>query len=181
MVLITVFRTLFYQFLLIFIGLSIGFICNAEWFGIKSLLINRSVNNIFFPLDYENDQQLRSFVKSWGSYKVYVLKGSPKGFEIIDDNVYYNEEWYWCRFKYIDDKGNNCFDEGSVRVKWKTWEYYYDYNVLDTPEKIQKEIEKTKEDINNRKKAIEQSKEKEKELMQENEKIFTNIDDVVLL
>lgn len=181
MILITVLRTLFYQFFLVFIGLSIGFILNPEWFGIKSLLINKSVNNIFFPLDYENDQQLRNFVKSWGAYKIYVLKNSPKDFEIIDENVYYNDEWYWCRFKYIDDKGKLCFDEGSTRVKWKTWEYYYDYDILDTPEKIQKEIEKTKQDIENRKKEIEKSKEKEKELIQENEKISTNIDDVVML
>lgn len=181
MVLITVCRTLFYQFFLIFVGLSIGFILNPEWFGIKSLLIDKSVQNIFFPLDYENDPQLRHFIKSWGAYKVYAIKGNPKDFEIIDEHVYYNDEWYWCRFKYVDGNGKIVFDEGTARVKWKTWEYYYDYEILDTPEKIRKNIEENKRAIEKRQQEIEKAKEKEKELLKQNEKNTTNPSDIAVL
>lgn len=174
MIMITVCRTLFYQFLLLFVGLSVGFIVNPEWMGIKSTIVNKSINNIFFPLDYENDPQLRHFVKSWGAYKVYVSKGSPKGFEILDENVYYNEEWYWCRFKYIDTNDKVVIDEGTTRVQWKTWEYYYDYEILDTPEKIKKNIAKDQEKANLREKQIEKAQEKEKELIKENEENLTS-------
>ena len=42
MILITVCRTLFYQFLLLFVGISIGFIVNAEWVGWKYPIIQTS-------------------------------------------------------------------------------------------------------------------------------------------
>lgn len=158
----TVLRTLFYQFFLIFIGLSIGFIMNAEYVGMKSLLVQKSVKNIFDPIEY--DQQMERWVKGWGAFKVYSQKDKPEDFEIIDENVYYNDEWYWCRFKYKDKNGNIKIEEATARVKWKTWEYYYDYQVLDTPEKIRKKIQEDKEQIEKRKKEIEKAMEKEKEI-----------------
>lgn len=165
MVIKTVFRTIFYQFFLLFIGLSVGFIINAEWVGIKSLIIERSINNIFFPIEY--NEQMERWIKGWGSYKIYMLKNQPLEFEIVDENIYYNEEWYWCRYKYKDKNGNIKFDEGNCRVKWKTWEYYYDHEVLDTPEKISKRIKEDKEKTEKRKKEIEQAKEKELEILKE--------------
>lgn len=180
MVFITVCRTLFYQFLLLFVGLSVGFILNPEWIGIKSVLIDRSVKNIFFPLDYENDPQLRHLIQTWGAYKVYISKGSPKSFEILDQSVYYNDEFYWCRFKYIDKKGDLRFDEGTARVRWKTWEYYYDYDVIDTPEKIKESIKKEKEEIEKRQREIDESQQKEKELLEQNENI-SNRDNITML
>lgn len=167
MLLLTVLRTLFYQFMLLFIGLCIGFIINPEWVGMKSILVNKSVNNIFFPLDYENDPQLKQFIKSWGAYKVYANIKYPAGFEIVDENIYYNDEWYWCRYKYLDENGLVKFDEATTRVKWKTWEYYYDYEILDTPEKIRQSIERNKFEIENRNKEIEKSKNKEKEIIEQ--------------
>lgn len=170
MIFITVFRTLFYQFFLIFIGLSIGFIVNAEWFGVKSLLINKSVQNIFFPLDYENDPHLQKFINGWGSYKIYMQLQCPPEFEIIDENVYYNEELYWCKYKYLDKDGLIKIDEATTRVRWKTWEYYYDYKVLDTPEKIKKQIEQDKKTIEQRRRQIEKALDKEKEILKNQNK-----------
>lgn len=164
----TVARTLFYQFFLIFVGLSVGFILNAEWVGIKSLIIQRSVNNIFFPIEY--DEHMERWVKGWGAFKVYMDKNQPQEFEIIDEHVYANEEYYWCRFKYKDKKGTIKIDEGVSRVRWKTWEYYYESEeILDTPEKVRESIEKGKEQTEKRKLEIEKAKEREKELLKQNQ------------
>ena len=59
-----VLRTLFYQFLLIFVGASIGFITNAEWVGWKYPIISRSYNNIFNPIDFE-DQCIAMALWQW--------------------------------------------------------------------------------------------------------------------
>jgi len=166
MILITVCRTIFYQFFLLFIGLSIGFILNAEWVGMKSLILERSMNNIFFPIEY--DAHMERWVKGWGSYRIYVEKDMPEDFEIIDENVYANEEYYWCRFKYKDTSGDIKFDEGITRVRWKTWEYYYGIDAtLDTPEKVKMQVEKDKAEIDKRKKEIKEAKDREKRILEE--------------
>lgn len=161
---ITILRTLFYQYFLLFIGLSIGFILNAEWIGVKSLILHRSMNNIFFPIKY--DEHMERWVKGWGAYKVYSMNDCPNEFEIIDENVYANEEYYWCRFKYKGKDGKIKIDEGLARVRWKTWEYYYESDaILDTPERIKEQIEKDKQNIEKRKKEIEESKKKEADII----------------
>ena len=159
----TVFRTIFYQFLLLFAGISLGFIANAEWVGMKSIIIEKSAKNIFCPPEY--DERLERLVKNWGSYKVFMAKNRPDEFEVIDENVYYNDEWYWCRYKYRDESGKLRLSEGTTRVKWKTWEQYYDHEVLDTPEKIREQIRKHKENIEKREREIREAEEKEKELL----------------
>lgn len=164
MILITVCRTLFYQFFLLFVGLSVGFIFHAEWVGKKSVIVERSVKNIFYPLQY--DERLERVVKEWGAYSVFILNECPKEFEIIDENVYHNEEWYWCRYKYRDEKGNIKFNEGTTRVRWKTWEYYYEPDaILDTPEKIKAQIDADKLKIEKRLDEIRKAKEREKEIL----------------
>ena len=160
----TVCRTIFYQILLLFTGLSVGFILNAEWVGIKSVILERSVKNILYPVKY--DDRLEKLVKDWGAYKIYINKGCPEEFEIIDENVYYNEEWYWCRYKFKEKGGNLSFGEGTTRVRWKTWEYYYDHDVIDTPEKVKKKIDDDKKKIEKRRLEIEKAKEREKEIIE---------------
>lgn len=164
MVLVTVLRTLFYQFFLIFVGLSLGFIFHSEWVGKKSIIVERSVKNIFYPIEY--DERLERVIKEWGSYNVFMLKECPKEFEVLDENVY-NEEWYWCRYKYRDHKGKIRFDEGTARIRWKTWEYYYEPDVLlDTPERIKVQIEEDKLDTQRRKAETERAKQREKEILE---------------
>lgn len=159
----TVFRTIFYQFFLLFVGLSVGFIANAEWVGMKSVLLERSFRNIFFPTKY--DESLEKAVKGWASYKVFVEAGRPEEFEIIDENVFYNEEWYWCRYKYRDRSGEVKFDEATTRVRWKTWEQYYDYEVTDTPEKVKMQIDKHKAEVEKREREIQEAERKQKEIV----------------
>lgn len=163
----TVCRTLFYQFFGLFVGLSIGFILSPEWVGNKQVLVERSIKNIFFPLKY--NEQLEKAVKGYGAYKVYVSNGYPKEFEIIDECVYYNEEFYWCKYKYVDNKGNIKLAEDITRVRWKTWEYNYDYQIIDTPDKVKESLRTDKEEIEKRKLEIEKAKEKEKEILKKSQ------------
>ena len=71
MILITVCRTLFYQFFLLFIGISIGFITNAEWVGWKTEVVAKSVDNIFFPTQF--DEQTCEQVKNWANLEFGLL------------------------------------------------------------------------------------------------------------
>ena len=86
MILVTVARTLFYQFFLLFIGISIGFICNAEWMGWKSSLVERSVQNIFFPIEF--DENVCKNVKGLGAFRIWAELGRPKNFKIIAFRLY---------------------------------------------------------------------------------------------
>jgi len=118
----TVCRTIFYQYFLLFIGVSIGFITNSEWVGWKSNLIYRSVNNIFYQAEFDED--LCSKIKNLGAYKLYCFNGYQKDFKIIEDGLL-AEEFYIAKFSYVDNNGNTVEKIDSVRVRWKSWEYYY--------------------------------------------------------
>lgn len=166
---ITVCRTIFYQFFLLFVGLSIGFICNSEWIGKKSIIMERSARNIFYPIRY--DEQLEKAVKAWGACKVCSGKGYPKDFDIIDEHVYGNEEWYWCRYAYRDEKGNLKFEEAVTRVRWKSWEYYYEPDsLIDTNEKAKERMKKLDNDSEKRKEERKKAKEREEEILKNESK-----------
>jgi hypothetical protein len=115
-------RSLIYPWFILFIGFSIGFICNSEWFGYKYVLVERSVRNIFFPIKY--DERVEEWVKSNGRLRLWSSLECPEYFEIIDEFVK-GEEYYWAIYKTKDNQSKEIKDIGSVRVKWKTWEYYY--------------------------------------------------------
>lgn len=139
MILITVARTLFYQFFLIFIGISIGFICNAEWIGWKSNLITRSYTNIFHPVEF--DEKICQNVKNWGATRIWAELGEPKDFEVLEDAVA-AEEFYIGKFKYTDViTGDIKIEILSHRVRWKPWEYYWDDPKPATEEEIWDYIE----------------------------------------
>lgn len=115
-------RSLLYPWFILFIGFSIGFICNSEWVGYKYVLVERSIRNIFFPINY--DERVEEWVKSNGRLKLWSSLDCPEHFEVIDEFVK-GEEHYWAIYKIKNREGKEIKDIGSVRVKWKTWEYYY--------------------------------------------------------
>lgn len=117
-----IFRTIFYQIFILFIGISIGFITNAEWVGWKSNIIKKSFNNIFFPLEF-NEQTCQN-IKNLGAMKLWAMNGQPKNFEILEDGLL-GEEFYIAKIKFKDDKEKFVEKIESTRVRWKTWEYYY--------------------------------------------------------
>lgn len=121
----TVCRTLFYQYLLLIVGFSLGFYLNAEWVGFKSPILCRSFNNIFFPVRFNDD--VLSKIKDWGAFKLWALRNYPNNFKIIEDAVS-AEEWYVAKFSYTDHKGMERTEIDSIRIRWKPWEYYYEDN-----------------------------------------------------
>ena len=122
MILITVCRTLFYQFFLLFIGISIGFICNAEWVGWKTEVVAKSVDSIFFPTKF--DERTCEQIKNWGKFRIFAFNNRPQDFKVIEDGLL-AEEFYIAKFTYTDQNGNTVEKIDTTRVRWKTWEYYY--------------------------------------------------------
>ena len=122
-------RTLFYQFLLLFVGASIGFITNAEWVGWKYPVISRSFNNIFNPIDFE-DPGVLQWLYGNGRLKVFGVTGEYPDLEVIEEAML-AEEWYWVKFSYTDRKGNTKTEIKNIRLRWKPWEYYFDDEAFD--------------------------------------------------
>ena len=117
-------RAMFYQFLLLFVGASIGFITNAEWVGWKFPMIERSINNIFFPIDFE-DEGVLQWLYGQGQFKIYCFNDYPKDFKVIEEAMC-AEEWYWVKYSYTDENGNTRVNIDNIRIRWKPWEYYYE-------------------------------------------------------
>jgi len=117
-------RAMFYQFLLLFVGASIGFITNAEWVGWKFPIVERSINNIFFPTDFE-DEGVLQWLYGQGQFKVYCFNDYPKDFKVIEEAMC-AEEWYWVKYSYTDENGNTRVNIDNIRLRWKPWEYYYE-------------------------------------------------------
>lgn len=115
-------RSIFYHWFALFVGISLGFIAHSEWVGEKSVIIERSIRNIFFPIEY--DQNIEALIKQTGRMKLWSSIGCPDYFEILEELVK-GEEFYWAVYKTKDKNGNEVKDIGSIRIRWKTWEYYY--------------------------------------------------------
>jgi len=117
-------RTLFYQFLLLFIGGSIGFICNAEYVGWKLPIVTNSFYNTFYPIDFE-DPGVLQWLYGNGRLKIFGTIIRHKDLEVIEEAML-AEEWYWVKYSYTDDDGNKKIEIENVRIRWKPWEYYFD-------------------------------------------------------
>jgi hypothetical protein len=120
-----VIRSIFYHWLFLFAGVAIGFICNSEYVGEKAVIIERSINNIFFPIQY--NEQIEAYVKTMGKQKIWTELDCPADFEILED-VVKAEEYYWAIAKYTDVKtGNKIKTIVSTKIRWRPWEYNYHY------------------------------------------------------
>lgn len=128
-------RTLVYQFLLLFVGVAIGFIGNAEYIGWKSAIIERSIQNIFFPIEY--DENVERYVLETGRMRLYTtINGNPynnSGVKVLDEMVW-GEEFYICLYEHTPAEGKPVVEEYSTRIRWKPWEYYYEYQPLENDE-----------------------------------------------
>ena len=129
-----VLRTIFYQYFLLFIGISIGFIANAEWIGWKSNLVERSFYNIFFPVKFDDETCAK--IKNLGLYRLYSFNNYPADFKLIEDGLL-GEEFYIAKFQYTNKNGDTIEKIDSTRVRWKTWEYYWTDPTPSTVEEIE--------------------------------------------
>ena len=122
-------RTLFYQFLLIFIGISFGFMLHANYWGNRAPIIQRSINHIFNPVEY--DKNIEEFLIKIGRKRLYITMMNEDGnfpnlFEIIKNSEYIEgEEWYNCQYQHVNKEGKLDIYDFETRIKWKPWELYY--------------------------------------------------------
>ena len=122
-----VLRTIFYQYFLLIVGLTVGFIINAEYVGWKSPLIARSFYNIFYPV--QMDEELCQRIKNFAATRIWATLGMPSGFKVIEDGLM-AEEFYIAKVEYQNQDGRTVTEFHNTRIRWKPWEYYYN----DTPE-----------------------------------------------
>lgn len=125
-------RTVFYQFFLIFIGLVVGFIAAPSYWGNKAPIIERSVRNIFFPLEY--NQNVEQHVMEFGKYRLWVELDCPPNLTCFNSKVI-NEEWYETDYSYEDADKNIVEGKYRTRIRWQPWEFYYPTPAESEPEK----------------------------------------------
>lgn len=116
-------RTLLYQFVLLFIGASVGFILNAEYVGWKYPVVSNSISNIFYPIKFD-DPGVREALYANGQFKIWAFNNYPRDFAVIEQALS-AEEWYWCKYSYTDMNGDTKTTIDKTRIRWKPWEYYF--------------------------------------------------------
>jgi hypothetical protein len=140
----TVIRTIMYQILILFTGLSIGFISHANYWGNRAPIIEKSVKNIFYPMEY--NENIEEFLLDIGRKRLFFENiaehgNLPELFEIIKDSEYIEgEEWYHCEYQYVEENGMLDIHEYRTRIKWKPWELYFPS--AEDEEEIQEMVDK---------------------------------------
>jgi len=119
----TVIRTLTYQILAIFCGISIGFLMNPNYWGNRAPIIQKSVEHIFYPIKY--DERVKEFCINIGRSRLFL--SLPKGaydFEIIEDDMV-GEEQYAATYQYVLDGETILVKDFTSKINWKPWEFDY--------------------------------------------------------
>lgn len=119
----TVIRTIVYQILLLWTGFSIGFMINPEYWGNRVPLVQRSIKNIFYPIEY--DQNVENFLLDIGRSRIFF--GLPEGasaLRIIDDAMI-SDEQYMANYEYVLEDQKILVEGYNTKINWKTWEYDY--------------------------------------------------------
>lgn len=117
----TVSRTIFYQFFLVFVGLSLGLIIYPEWFGSKTLVVNKSIGNIFFHPTFE---EVKPGVMYVGRLRLWTYLDCPEDLDIYDEEML-SEELYVCNYDFTRD-GKKLTGSYQTFIKWKSWETGYE-------------------------------------------------------
>ena len=118
----TVTRTIIYQILLLWAGFSIGFMINPEYWGNRAPLVQRSIKNIFYPIEY--DEKVEAFLLDVGRSRIFFgLPAGSTNLKIIDDHMI-SDETYFAKYSYNDLNGNIIVvDNYTSKINWKPWEY----------------------------------------------------------
>ena len=117
-------RSIFYPWFILFVGIVIGFILNADWSGRKYIMVEKSINNIFFPLNKYN-RNLQEYVKCMGALRLRQDHGFPIDFIILEESIM-DEEFYCAKIRYTDVKTGQLTEKSETRrIRWRPWEYYY--------------------------------------------------------
>ena len=109
----TVIRTIFYQTLIIFTCLSIGFIFNAEYIGNRSPIIYRSIDHTFFPKYY--NEEVENILLNVGRSRLASYLEFDE-FEIISEKIE-SQKYYMAMYEYKD----GIYDF-NTKINWQPWE-----------------------------------------------------------
>jgi len=128
----TVARTIFYELLLIFMGVSIGFIAHSTYWGNKAPIVQQSIKNIFWPVEY-NDE-VKEFLINIGRSRIFLgLPPHATNFKILEDAMI-SDEQYMADYEYFADDERVVVRGYITKINWKPWEY--DYPTLEQLEPI---------------------------------------------
>lgn len=120
----TVARTLVYQLLLLWAGFSIGFMLNPEYWGNRAPIVHRSMRNIFWPIEY-NDEVEKFLLEVGRSRIFFSLDEGCKNLKILEDKMD-SDEWYAAKYEFVDPKGKLIrVDDYRSKINWKPWEFDY--------------------------------------------------------
>ena len=75
----------------------------------------------------------------------------PKDFNVVEEAIL-GEEFYVLKYSYLDDKNQKQITIDNIRLRWKPWEYYYEYPEIMTDEELMKY--KTEGTLNSRESDI---------------------------
>ena len=143
---IIVARTLFYQ-VFVFVCLCVfSFTAAPGWWGVKAMVAEMSIRNIFFPVSFE---EACPKLKKYAEWRMAAIHNYPDEFKVID-HAFLAEEFYWCKYQYKDKKGNKIVEIDHFRVRWKPWEYYYEYNSVDDAISNYDELQESQESISSK-------------------------------
>ena len=101
------------------------------------MTLHMSYLNHFHPITFERALPM---LKAVGQFRIWGLHGWPKDFKVLEEAVA-AEEWYWCKYQYTDSKGISRIGIESLRIRWKSWEYYYDLKPAETEESLRDYLE----------------------------------------
>ena len=101
------------------------------------MTLHMSYLNHFYPITFERALPM---LRAVGQFRIWGLHGYPKDFKVLVEAVA-AEEWYWCRYQYTDRKGISRIGIESLRIRWKSWEYYYDLKPTETEESLRDYLE----------------------------------------
>ncbi len=120
-------RTLFYQVFVFMCLCVFSFTAAPGWWGVKAMVAEMSIRNIFFPVSFE---EACPKLKQYAEWRMAAIHDYPDDFKVIE-HAFLAEEFYWCKYQYKDKKGNKIVEIDHFRVRWKPWEYYYEYHTLE--------------------------------------------------
>lgn len=119
----TVVRTLIYQILALFVGISIGFLINPNYWGNRAPLVEQSIKNIFYPLEYNQDTH--NFLIDVGRSRIFFsLPEGSSDLRIIEDAMI-SDEQYMADYEYVLNGKTNIVKGYITKINWKSWEYDY--------------------------------------------------------
>lgn len=128
---LTVFRVLFYQLLIVTIIVSCVFLYSPVYWGHTFAILEKAYKNIFHQVEYDDfvRSELCSIGRARCAREIFDALSLPENVTIVKERIF-AEEWYQAILTIENADGSSSEILYSVRIHWKPWEYYYKYNEI---------------------------------------------------